>query len=193
MESEPLAAGPPATPLESATGGDAEAFAELVQQNQRMVFSIAWHFFHDAALAEDLAQDVFLQLFQCLLKIRSESHLVYWLRQVTTRKCIDHARQLQRQGEPPLNLEAASLMTAETEEADSRRELEELRRLIAGLPAKFRAVVTLRYQEDLPPSEIAEVLGRPVNSVKSDLQRALLLLRQRIAQSGTGRPHDHSV
>src|SRR6516162_9158726 len=105
METEPLAAGPPATLLERATRGDAEAFAQLVQQHQRMVFSIAWHFFRDASPAEDLAQEVFLQLFQSLRKIRSDSHLVFWLRQVATRKCIDHARRLQGQGGPPRDLD----------------------------------------------------------------------------------------
>ena len=104
METELLAADPPAALLKRAAKGDAEAFAGLVQQHQRMVFSITWHFFRDATLAEDLAQDVFLQFFQSLREIRSESHLVFWLRQVATRKCIDHARRLQRQGQPPLDL-----------------------------------------------------------------------------------------
>ncbi len=179
MAIELLAAGPPADLLGRATKGDAEAFAELVRQHQRMVFSVAWHFFHDATLAEDLAQDVFLQLYRSLSEIRSESHMVFWLRRVVTRKCIDHARRLQRQGGPALDLEAASLVAAEAGPADSL-DLERLRSLIAGLPAKFRAVVALRYQEDMPPSEIARVLGCPVNSIKSRLQRALALLRQRL-------------
>ncbi len=178
MGTELLAAEPPADLLARATKGDNEAFAELVRQHQRMVFSVSWHFFHDATLAEDLAQDVFLQLYRSLGEVRSESHLVFWLRRVVTRKCIDHARHLQRQGGPPLDLEAASLVAARVEPGDCM-ELEHLRKLVAGLPAKFRAVVTLRYQEDMPPGEIARVLGCPVNSVKSRLQRALALLRQR--------------
>ena len=179
MGTELLAEDPAAELLERATQGDAEAFAALVRQHQRMVFGISWHFFRDPAVAEDLAQDVFLQLFQNLREIRSESHLVFWLRQVATRKCIDHARWRQCQGRPPLDLEAASQVAAEAERADSG-DLEQLRRLVAGLPASFRAVVTLRYQEDLPPGEIARVLGCPVNSVKSRLQRALALLRERM-------------
>ena len=179
METELLAAKTPADLLELATRGDAEAFAELVRQHQRLVFSVAWHFFRDMTLSEDLAQEVFVQLFQNLREIHSDAHLVFWLRQVTTRKCIDHARRLQRQGGPALDFEAALQVPAEAEPADSG-ELEQLRRLVAGLPAKFKAVVTLRYQEDMPPSEIARVLGCPVNSVKSRLQRALTLLRERI-------------
>ncbi len=184
MGTELLAAGPLSERLERATRGDAEAFAELVRQHQRMVFSVAWHFFHDASLAEDLAQEAFLQLFRSLREIRSESHLIFWLRQVVTRKCIDHARWRQRQGGPALDLEAASRVPAEAEPPESV-ELEHLRALVAALPAKFKAVVTLRYQEDLPPSEIARVLGCPLNSVNSRLQRALALLRQRLEPSST--------
>ncbi len=179
MGTELLASEPAANLLERATTGDAEAFAGLVRQHQRMVYSIAWHFFRDAALAEDLAQDVFVQLSQNLGGMRSEAHLVFWLRQVATRKCIDHARQLQRQGGPALDLDSASLLAAEAEETDGD-ELEQLRSLVAGLPPKLKAVVTLRYQEDMPPTEIARALGCPVNSVKSRLQRALALLRERM-------------
>ncbi len=179
MGTELLAPEPAADLLEQATTGDPEAFAGLVRQHQRMVYSIAWHFFRDPALAEDLAQDVFVQLSQNLGAIRSESHLVFWLRRVATRKCIDHARRLQRQGGPALDLEAASLLAAEAEGTDSAQ-LEQLRCLVAGLPPKLKSVVTLRYQEDMPPTEIARVLGCPVNSVKSRLQRALALLRERL-------------
>jgi RNA polymerase sigma-70 factor (ECF subfamily) len=54
---------------------------------------------------------------------------------------------------------------------------ERLRRLIASLPEKQRAIVILRYQEDMDPTEIASVLEMPVNTVKSKLHRALALLR----------------
>ncbi len=163
--------------LARAATGDAEAFAELVGQHQRMVYSIAWHFFRDPALAEDIAQEVFVQLFQTLDAIASESHLVFWLRQVTTRKCIDQARRRWRRQE--VELEAAAHLSSEAEQADWL-EMKRLQSFVAGLPAKFRAIVTLRYQEDLQPSEIAELLSCPVNSVKSRLQRALALLRKRM-------------
>ncbi len=58
------------TALTRSAQGDSLAFAELVQQHQGMVFSIAYHFLHDRALAEDLAQEVFLELYQSLDRIR---------------------------------------------------------------------------------------------------------------------------
>ena len=54
---------------------------------------------------------------------------------------------------------------------------------MAALPEKARAIVVLRYQEDLDPAEIARVLGIPVGTVKSQLQRALALLREKLSRS----------
>ncbi len=177
MQTEMPVAEPPAGILDRAAQGEADAFAELVRRHQRLVFSVAWHFFNDRMRAEDLAQEVFLQLFQKLRDIQSESHLVFWLRQVTIRKCIDHTRRLQRHRE--VALESVVSPDVEMPGPDSL-EREQLRRLVAALPVKLRAVVTLRYQEDMPPGEIANLLGCPVNSVKSRLQRALALLRERM-------------
>ena len=78
--------------LARAVRGEQDAFADLVRQHQRMVFSVVWNFFSDRALAEDVAQEVFLQLFQNLHAIESDSHLLFWLRRVAIRKCIDHHR-----------------------------------------------------------------------------------------------------
>jgi RNA polymerase sigma-70 factor (ECF subfamily) len=58
-----------------------------------------------------------------------------------------------------------------------------LRRLVATLPEKARLVVTLRYQEDLDPTEIARVLEMPLNTVKSHLRRSLAILREKVSRS----------
>ena len=79
--------------LARSAGGDEDAFAGLVREHQGMVFSIGCHFLRDATLAEELAQEVFLHLYRNLRSIESPSHLVYWLRKVTTHRCIDQARR----------------------------------------------------------------------------------------------------
>src|ERR1043166_10082919 len=81
------------TPLERARSGDHDAFAELVGRHEGMVFSIALHFFDDRTRAEEIAQDVFLQLFRSLGEIETDAHLLFWLRQVTSRRCIDGGRR----------------------------------------------------------------------------------------------------
>jgi RNA polymerase sigma-70 factor (ECF subfamily) len=163
--------------LARAAGGDQEAFAELVRRHQRLVYSIAWHFFADRAVAEDLSQEVFLQLFQNMRSIETDSHLVFWLRQVTSRKCIDHARWQEKRRHPSLDEVAEQGAPGAPPDL---LENDRLRRLVTGMPEKLRAVVVLRFQEEMNPSEIAAALGWPVNSVKSCLHRALRMLRDRL-------------
>src|ERR1051325_8999128 len=80
-------------PLEKAKAGDSDAFATIVEEHESMVFSLAYHFFNDRPRAEEIAQDVFLQLYRNLDSIDSASHLTHWLRQGTTRRCIDQIRR----------------------------------------------------------------------------------------------------
>src|ERR1700704_4979843 len=68
-------------------------FAGAVRQHQARVFSIAFHFLRDRPAAEELAQEVFLHLHKNIKAIQSPSHLLYWLRKVTTHRCIDQARR----------------------------------------------------------------------------------------------------
>src|SRR6266508_1334920 len=81
------------TPLERARAGDSDAFATIVSEHEAMVYSLAYHFFNDRSRAEEIAQDVFLQLYRSLGEIESDAHLLFWLRQVTTRRCIDLTRR----------------------------------------------------------------------------------------------------
>lgn len=164
------------TALSRAQEGDHDAFARLVEQHEAMVYSIAWNFFGDRAVAEEVAQDVFLQLYRNLGSIESDSHLLHWMRQVTTRRCIDQTRRMKIKA---VSLDDAGDISAADRAADpilDRR----LRQVVQELPELQRAIVTLRYQEDLGPAEICDIVGIPVNTVKSHLHRALQALRRKL-------------
>lgn len=165
-----------ATLLGRAQAGDHDAFAELIEQHEAMVYSLAWNFFGDRSRAEEIAQDVFLQLYRSLADIDSESHLVFWLRQVATRRCIDQTRRARMKA---VSLDDAAEVPSVDRAADPLLD-RKLRQLIDELPDMQRAVVTLRYQEDLDPSEICRIVGMPVNTVKSHLHRALQALRRKL-------------
>lgn len=164
------------TALTRAREGDHDAFAALVEQHESMVFSIAWNFFGDRSKAEEIAQEVFLGLYRHLDSLESDSHVTFWLRQVTTRKCIDVTRRNRMKA---VSLEDAGEIRAHERDLDPLRD-QTLRRSIAELPEMQRAIVTLRYQEDLGPTEICEIVGLPVNTVKSHLHRALQSLRRKL-------------
>ena len=101
-----------------------------------MVFSIAYHFLQDRSLAEDLAQEVFLELYQSLDRIQSPAHLTYWLRRVTANRCIDQGRKKQRRRE--LALEEAPEPTAPSPAADPML-LERLQQSLATAAGKAAA------------------------------------------------------
>ena len=163
-------------------GARSIVFQDLVRRLS-VVFSIAFHFLQDRAAAEELAQDVFLQLYQHLPGLQSAEHITFWLRKVASHRCIDYARRRRR---PFLGLTAASEPLTEDRARDpflTRR----VRAVVASLSYKARLVVILRYQEDLTPNEISDATGIPVATVKSQLQRSLATLRDRLVRA-TGDP-----
>lgn len=163
--------------LTRARAGEASAFAALVRRYQRSVFSIALRMLSDRHRAEDLAQEVFLQLYRGLDNIESDTHLAFWLRKVAMNRAIDRMRHESHHDSEPLT-EAAAIAdhVAEDDPLLQRRMAE----LVAQLPPTARAVVVLRYQEDLDPTDIASTLDMSINTVKSHLKRSLTLLRARV-------------
>ncbi len=156
------------------------AFADALRANQSMVFSLAYHFLRDRGAAEEIAQDVFLQLYRKFDRLDSPRHVVFWLRKTTSHRCIDYAR---KRG---AHYTIALGDTAEPSVAEDRGDPllnRRLRQLIATLAEKPRMAVVLRYQEDLTPEEISEVLDMPVRTVKSHLHRSLAILREKIERS----------
>jgi len=169
--------------LARAISGDAAAFGTLVRRHQRSVYSLALRMLTDRHQAEDLAQEVFLQLYRSLASVESEEHLGFWLRRVTMHRAIDRLRREPRY--LTSTLADAELLAGEAPDADPILE-RRLRGLLEELAPAARAVVVLRYQEDLDPAEIARTLKMPVNTVKSHLKRSLAQLREALTAPGPG-------
>ncbi|MEP7244838.1 MAG: sigma-70 family RNA polymerase sigma factor [Gammaproteobacteria bacterium] len=168
----------PDTAFAHARAGDTAGFAALVRLHQPLVYSIALRMLMDRALAEDLSQEVFLQMYRSLGSIESHEHLAFWLRRVTANRAVDRLRQDRHIEITPL--EDAADLFAPTQDDDPLLR-KHLHALIQQLAPMARAVVLLRYQEDLDPVEIARTLEIPVNTVKSHLKRSLSTLRQQLA------------
>jgi len=167
--------------LTQAKAGDQAAFAALIRRHQNMVFSLAFHMLRSRPAAEDLAQEVFLKLYRGLQRLESEAHLVAWLRRVTSHQCINEIRRRNHRQE------FGTDTLPDTGQAPELRDVfvaERLEALVAGLPEQARMVVVLRYQEDMPLAEIADVLSMPVNTVKSHLRRSIVALRERLTGKG---------
>jgi RNA polymerase sigma-70 factor (ECF subfamily) len=157
-----------------------EEFRGLVEQHQSMVFSIALRILGDRGAAEEVAQDVFVELHHSLGRLESEEHVRFWLRRVAVHRSTDALRRR--------NLRPEFMAEEWTEQhcrhVDGRSfdavavgtRLEEM---VLSLPQGLRSAIVLRYQEEMTPDEIAKTLEQPVATVKSNLQRGLVMLRRK--------------
>ncbi len=146
-----------------------------------MVFSIALRILGESEAAEEVAQDVFLELHGKLGELESEAHVIHWLRRVTVHRSIDALRRRERRIEVPMDWNELPEISEEPAGVGDLLQ-DRLRQLVESLPVAQKSVVVLRYQEDMSPDEIAAVLEMPVATVKSHLQRGLRLLREKAAR-----------
>jgi len=156
-------------------------FRQLVEQHQSMVFSIALRVTGEFGVAEEVAQDAFLELHRSGERLENEDHIKYWLRRVTVHRATDALRSRSRRPE------AAAEEWMDEQHSDAAAAgldfgiVARLDELLRTLPEQMRVAVVLRYQEEMLPDEIAAMLGQPVATVKSNLQRGLQLLRRKAA------------
>ena len=176
--------------LAKARSGERAALAVLVQAHQRAVYSLALRMLGTRDLAEDLTQDVFMQLNGNLRTIESNKHLGFWLRRVTTNRAIDQLRRRSRVQLTSLEDEQAFFSAEDDADPLLQRHLHDL---LADLSPPARAVLLLRYQEDLDPTDIAQTLDMPINTVKSHLKRSLESMREKCAGMQSARCEDSST
>ena len=169
--------------LAEARSGDQAAYAAILRSRQAMVYSIARNFLRNEAHAEDIAQDVFLELHRNLRSIESGAHLVSWLRQVTGRKCIDQSRRAWFRRS--VDLDEGIENHGPSPEPQDPLLAGRVRTAMGKLAEKTRMMIVLRYQEEMEPGEIAEAMQVPVGTVKSTIHRGLEQLRRRLAGAVT--------
>jgi len=168
--------------LSRARKGDLAAFALTMSRHEARVFSIALRFTGRHPDAEEITQDVFVRLHAALGSIHDEVHLRRWLLRAVTHRCLNRLRDERRRPKlVPMDALHPDFEPAAPEQQSDPLLGARLRALLLELAPDARAVVLLRFQEDLDPSEIAGVLEMPINTVKSHLRRSLEWLRAQCA------------
>ena len=160
--------------------GDETAFSALVQKYQKSVHALAWRKVGDFHIAEEIAQDAFLQAYKNLATLRNPNQFAGWLYVIANRLCL---KWLQKKKTPVQSLEGTSVMEVEKssykryvseqrETAAAERRHEIVEALLETLPESERTVVTLYYLGEMTAKEIGNFLGVSVNTIKSRLRRA---------------------
>jgi RNA polymerase sigma-70 factor (ECF subfamily) len=177
-----------------ARSGSETAYRELVARYAAPAVNFIYRFVHDRALAEDLAQEGFLRLYQRLNTYDPDRKFSSWFFQVLRNVTIDHLRinrlptasldALQEEGH---RVAAVDRESASPEELAGRGELASaVGAALSRIRPDYREVVVLRYQEGLTQPEIAEILGLPAGTVKTYLHRARKELAEILTAQGWG-------
>lgn len=154
-----------------------EAFERLVPAYRRRVFGLAYSVLRDRGLAEDVAQEVFVKLWKALPGYDGRARLSTWIYAITRNAAVSALRSRRRSvslSDAAVSAEAESVAAAPAAElADAALWLQ-----VEALPDRQRQAVTLYYLEERPVAEVAEMMGLPVNTVKTHLHRARATLAE---------------
>jgi RNA polymerase sigma-70 factor, ECF subfamily len=176
------------TPLLARLAVDVDgAFEELVRSQQHFVYGVARRLTLDPHDAQDVAQEAFVRAYRALCGYERERVHALRLRPWLARITLNVQRNRVRRHRPTAALDSdiTSQLTAASDDGPEARVLalshrDECAALVDGLPEPYRMAIALRHIDGLSYAEVAEVLDRPVGTVKAQVHRGLALLRDAI-------------
>ncbi len=151
--------------------GNPEGFSELYLRYNKVVFNTILRLVADFALAQDLLQEVFIALYEEIMKGREIRHFAYFSRRVAANKAISHLRAHKRL----FVFEDYRDQVAEEETEDEdlyEMKVESVKKAIDALPEGFRTIVNLYVMEGMPQQDIAALLGISHATVRTQYHRA---------------------
>jgi RNA polymerase sigma-70 factor (ECF subfamily) len=169
---------PPDLSLVSAIrSGDQNAMAALYDRYSYVVYAVALRVLGNTGAAEDIQQDVFLQLWRNPGAFdASRGNLGAWLAVITRNRAIDALRKRRPETDPEDVV--LSVVPDMAGEADRRRVAEKVRGVLGAMPASQRSALEMAYFEGLTHTEIAAKTGEPLGTVKTRIRAGLIALRK---------------
>ena len=153
--------------------GNDQAFAELVSRHQSKLRNLLRHLSNDPALADDLAQQAFLEAWRSIKNLRSSGAFGAWLKKVAINTWLKHSRS-----KDPLNAVDDKPDVPAIAERSSIDEAIDLDRALATLSKSERLCIVLSYHQGMSHGSIAEFTGMPLGTVKSHINRGTQQLRE---------------
>jgi len=181
-----------ATLVERTLSGDTAAFEQIILRYERRVFSLSMKLLGAADDAEDAAQEDFLRAFKYLHRLDTRKPIEPWLMQMTVNVCRNIGRNRQRRwntfpGMAPADSACADESSNPHAGLAEEQQRQMLWRALEGLPEKERMAVVLRDIEGMSTSEVAEMLGSSETTVRSQISRARVRMKDAIDQMIGGR------
>lgn len=180
--------------IERCKKGDESAYRALLKKYENSVHSICYRMVRNTEEARDIAQDVFVKVFNMLDRYNPHYAFSSWLFKITANLCIDSIRKRrasfisfdepvqQEEGSIPRQFESPGRNPEEV--VIDRQHGSMVSEAIETLPEHYRIIILLRHQEQLAYEEIAEQLQIPLGTVKARIHRAREMLKNRLRRMG---------
>jgi RNA polymerase sigma-70 factor, ECF subfamily len=175
---------------QSAAKGDMKAFEELYNRHHRRVYSLCLRMLQNTAEAEDLTQEVFIQLYRKIGSFRGDSAFTTWLHRLTVNQVLMHFRKrtvkfekTTEEGETPVQIVPGTENQGKMPIVDKIA----LENAIAQLPEGYKNVFVLHDVEGYEHEEVARILGCSVGTSKSQLHKARLKMRKLLQKKSNPR------
>jgi RNA polymerase sigma-70 factor (ECF subfamily) len=164
--------------VRQATGGDLDAFEELVRRLQRRVYGFAYHHLRDLDEANDLTQEIFVKLYRNLARYDPDRPFEPWFWKLAANTSLNYRRR---------RVPVPTAQPADPSPAVSGSEPDQhdpaLIDALAQLDPAYRLPILLHYYADLSLEQVSAILGLSIAAIKSRLHRARALLRNALAES----------
>ena len=160
--------------------GDQSAMAALYDRYSSIVYAVALRVLQDTGAAEDVLQDIFMQLWRNPGAFdSSRGNMSAWLAVISRNRAIDALRK--RRPESDIEDVVLSVQPDLASDAERARAMDKVRGALQGMPAAQRSALEMAYFEGLTHSEIAEKTGEPLGTIKTRIRSGLLVLRKAFA------------
>ena len=167
--------------------GEENAFAELVKKHRKTVHTLAWRKIGDFHIAEEITQDVFLQVYSKLHTLKDPKRFEGWIYVITNNRCINWINRNKPlfqsiEDTPAEEIEESTLNQYESEqliEYETVYRSNVVKRLLDTLPESERTIMHLYYLAEMSAKEISKTLGVSLNTIKSKIYRARTRLKSK--------------
>lgn len=166
--------------ISKVAGGDDAAFTQLVDKYKRRVLFTAYRYVGDASASEDLAQEVFIKVWQKAGSFKHKSLFSTWLYRIVVNHCLNYRAKQKRIKTVRLDEQIPDSSVGSEERLEKERQSRIVREAVSKLPKRQRMALILSRFEGKTYKEIAEVMGVSLSSVESLIFRAKDNLRRKL-------------
>ena len=164
-----------------------DGFDMLYQAYYRYVYTLCYKSTYNTEDAKDLLQEVFIKVYRNIGSFTQTKPLLPWIRKITVNTCINHSQRGQNKD---LSLDSESLQNTVLADGDIQETvisgimLTSVEKAVSGLPANERTAIMLRHFDERSYDEIADLMDRPLGTVKTYLYRGRKMIRDKLKQEG---------